>query len=212
MSQTLTLPTEIKANSAGGFEGYGSVFGNVDLGGDIVAQGAFRESLEKRMPAMLWSHDPSQVVGKYTKAVEDENGLLVAGEFANTNLGNTTRTLVKMGAVSGLSIGFSATDIDYNKDGMRVIKQAELFEVSVVAMPMNEAARVSMVKSYTGGSERELEYLMRDAGCTREHAKQVVSSIFTREAPEDDDAWLKAFRAETEQARLEVMCNAIKGA
>ena len=212
MSQTLTLPTEIKANGEGGFEGYGSVFGNVDLGGDVVLKGAFAESLKERTPAMLWSHDPSQVAGVYTKAFEDDNGLVVRGEFADTDLGRTTRTLVKMGAVSGLSIGFSTKDYEYTKDGERLIKQADLFEVSLVAMPMNESARINMVKSYTGGSEREIELLLRDAGASSKHAKTVVSQIFTRDAEDDDDAWLRAFKSETDSMRLDVMCNAIKGA
>ena len=47
MKSNLTIPLSIKALSDGEFEGHGSIFGNEDLGGDIVMKGAFRKSLEK---------------------------------------------------------------------------------------------------------------------------------------------------------------------
>ena len=43
----------------GTFTGYGSVFGNVDAYGDIVEAGAFAKSIEKKKPALLWQHDPT---------------------------------------------------------------------------------------------------------------------------------------------------------
>ena len=45
MQTHLTVPLEIKQLSAREFEGHGSVFGNEDLGGDVVMPGAFERSL-----------------------------------------------------------------------------------------------------------------------------------------------------------------------
>ena len=43
----------------GRISGYGSVFGNIDLGGDIVMPGAFKNSLQQNPNVkMLWGHDP----------------------------------------------------------------------------------------------------------------------------------------------------------
>jgi phage head maturation protease len=56
-------PFEIDAkaiNDQGEFEGYLSVFGNVDQGGDVVAPGAFAKSLQSRPPPkvkLLLQHD-----------------------------------------------------------------------------------------------------------------------------------------------------------
>ena len=54
---------EIKAvNADGTVEGYGSVFGVRDNYDDVIAKGAFVQSLKGHkaagtMPAMLWQHD-----------------------------------------------------------------------------------------------------------------------------------------------------------
>src|SRR5262245_31665701 len=61
---------EVKALKDMEFEGYASVFGNVDRGDDIVISGAFTKALAdyhamKRMPKMYWFHRPDQVPGKW---------------------------------------------------------------------------------------------------------------------------------------------------
>src|ERR1051326_3759809 len=88
----ITVPLEIKSLKYREFEGYGSVFGNKDLGGDVVVQGAFAKSLAAHedagtMPQMFWMHDPSRVPGKWLKMAEDDHGLFVHGQLAPTPLG-----------------------------------------------------------------------------------------------------------------------------
>jgi phage head maturation protease len=62
-TKTLDFQCELKANGdTGTFEGYGSIFNITDRGGDIVAAGAFAETLAAaktagRLPAMLWQHN-----------------------------------------------------------------------------------------------------------------------------------------------------------
>ncbi|RZI79502.1 MAG: HK97 family phage prohead protease, partial [Rubrivivax sp.] len=79
---------EVKAvNDDGTFEGYGSVFGVVDSYKEIVAQGAFSESLaalkaQSRMPALLWQHRSGEPIGVYTEMLEDHIGLHVKGRLA----------------------------------------------------------------------------------------------------------------------------------
>nr|NIS40236.1 HK97 family phage prohead protease [Desulfuromonadales bacterium] len=67
-AQVLTFPFEVKQIGEREFEGYGSTFGNVDLGDDIVVRGAFKRTLAEHrkagtMPLMFWMHDPRQVPG-----------------------------------------------------------------------------------------------------------------------------------------------------
>lgn len=166
----------IKADTDGGrrIEGYGSIFGNVDRGGDVVLPGAFAKSIaDGRKVRMLYQHDRDKVIGVWTSVSEDEKGLRVEGELADTPRGNEIYSLLKMNAIEGLSIGYRVTDEEW-KDGVRIIREAELWEVSVVSFPMNESATVDAVKA-SEMSKREFEIKLRDAGFSRTVAKQLLS-------------------------------------
>lgn len=199
MKPTLTVPLEIKALSEREFEGHGSVFRNEDLGGDIVAPGAFKRTLAQHkkagsLPQMFWMHDPSRVPGKWLEMREDDHGLHVKGVLAETPLGNEVHTLLRMDAVRGLSIGYRTLDQDWTDEGVRVIKEAELWEVSVVSLPMNPLAQVAHVKSQLSAAgeyvpgERELmamlrracEKALRDAGCSLATSKATVAKYLGR--------------------------------
>src|SRR5210317_463945 len=191
MHNRLTVPLEIKSLKNREFEGYGSVFGNEDLGGDVVTRGAFTKSLSQHQqkgsqPLMFWMHDPTRVPGKWTEMSEDEHGLRVKGVLADTPLGDEVHTLLKMEAVRGLSIGFSLVDQEWKED-TRLIKEAKLWEVSVVSLPMNPLATVAHAKSQLSAAgeyvptAKEFEQILRDAGCSRTIAKTIISKVFDGE-------------------------------
>lgn len=203
MTQNLTVPLEIKTIGTREFDGHGSVFGNEDLGGDIVAEGAFKNTLKKHrdagtLPQMFWMHDPSRVPGKWLDMSEDEHGLHVKGVLAKTPLGDEIRTLLDMKAVRGLSIGFQIVDWDHTKDGARLLKEIDLWEVSVVSLPMNPLAQVAHAKSQLSAAgeyvptPREFERTLRDVGCSQRVAKTILSKVYDGEqrdvvTVEDDD-------------------------
>ncbi len=146
---------QVKALGGDGvFTGYASVFGELDQQNEIVAAGAFGRTLgqwrqQNRMPAMLWMHDPTKPIGIWLSVREDSNGLLVEGRLAlRTQKGMEAYELLKMGALTGLSIGYRvvASRIDAKRKA-RVLTDVDLFEISLVTFPANEAARVSEVKS-----------------------------------------------------------------
>ena len=194
----LTVPLELKSLNKGEFEGYGSVFGNEDLGGDVVMKGAFSRSLHEHkqkgsLPLMFWMHNPEKVAGKWLEMSEDDAGLRVKGMLADTPLGNEIHTLLKMEAVRGLSIGFSINDQEWKGD-TRLIKEAKLWEVSVVSLPMNPLAQVAHAKSQLSAlgeyvpTAREFERILRDVGCSQSTAKRIISKVFdgqSREVPDD---------------------------
>lgn len=193
MKSNLTIPLQIKALNDGEFEGHGSIFGNEDLGGDVVMKGAFRKSLEKHreansLPQMFWMHKPDQVPGKWVSMSEDQNGLRVKGVLADTPLGNEIRTLLKMDAVKGLSIGYSTVDQEWKDDGTRLLKEVELWEVSVVSLPMNPLAQVAHAKSRLSEigeyvpTLKEFERILREAGCSRSTAKRLVHNMTNEKA------------------------------
>jgi HK97 family phage prohead protease len=135
---------------AGTFEGYGAVFGNVDLGFDKIAKGAFTKTLrEKKRFPLLWQHNPSEPIGVFS-AKQDENGLLVKAELnMDVEKAKETLSLLKQKAINGLSIGYTTIKSEYETirgKTIRVLKELKLHETSVVTFPMNELATVTDVK------------------------------------------------------------------
>jgi uncharacterized protein len=150
MRDTKDLKLFIKAldDDAGTFTGLASVYGNVDLGGDVVEPGAFAKSLADRggeVP-ILWQHDPAQPIG-VGKLKDTERGLQVDGELVlDMPTAKGAYAMLKKRVIRGLSIGF---EIVKSKvvNGVRHLIEIKLHEVSLVTFPMNELAQVSAVKA-----------------------------------------------------------------
>jgi HK97 family phage prohead protease len=204
------LPIEVKrVVGAGEVDGYASTFGNVDLAGDIVAPGAFAKTLAEHkaantMPALLWSHDMSAPCGTWTDAKEDRIGLRMKGRLTlDTVRGAEARALAIDGAL-GLSIGFRTRDSGLEK-GRRVLKDLQLFEVSLVAIPANPQAKLISVKSAVESGEitpRMIEQLLRDGGVPQRFAKALIAGGWRAAGRCDDgeavDALVQAVKANTE--------------
>lgn len=159
----------------GFFEGYASVFDIVDQGMDIVAKGAFAKSIGSgRKVKMLWQHDKEKVIGVWDELREDERGLYVKGRLLkDVALGREAMALMRVGAIDSMSIGYRTIEAVPEASGrVRKLIEVDLFEVSLVTFPMNEAARVTDVKSLT--TEREFERFLRDAGYSRNEAKALT--------------------------------------
>lgn len=201
---------DIKADAqTGEIEGYGSVFGVKDLGDDIVAAGAFADSLSSgRMPKMLWQHDASDPVGIWDEATEDNNGLRLRGRIlTETSRGRDAFAFARAKVIDGLSIGFRAQEYDMDsKSGVRTITKAQLWEVSLVTFPMNESARIDAVKSaeeIDAMTETEIEKCLREAdGFSRAEAKRIVHRLMSIGAQREADALKDARDALQVQALL----------
>lgn len=183
------------------FSGYGAVFGNVDSHGDVIAKGAFAETLKKARrggswPALLSQHggmfgSDSTPIGVWTDMKEDDVGLWVEGKFANTERGREAYELLKMKprpAYNGLSIGFRAVEWSMRtrpEEPRRTLKQVDLMEVSLVTFPSNPKARVVDVKSQF--NPRELEDALRDAGLSRADSVKAVAVLKTELRREDGE-------------------------
>lgn len=178
---------EIKAvEEDGTFQGYGSVFGVKDSYDEIVDRGAFADSLESHkskgtMPALLWQHRAGEPIGVYTQIEEDNIGLKMSGQLAlKTARGSEAYELLKMKAISGMSIGFVTREDSYDRvTGIRTLKRVDLWECSICTFPVNDAARVQGVKSIEVlESLRDCEIHLRDAcGMTRTEARAFISRI-----------------------------------
>lgn len=191
---------------AGRFSGYASVFGGVDSYGDTIVRGAFASTLRNNgMPKMFFNHDWSGIpVGKWAKAVEDDHGLLVEGEFTpGLAAADAVRAAMKHGTLDGLSIGgfVKQGDFELTENGRVIRKWSKLVEVSPVVFPADEAARVDL-ESVKGadileaieeaGTVREIEQLLRDAaGLSNRAATALVARVKSlavlRDAAAPDD-------------------------
>jgi len=183
---------------SGVFTGYGSVFDVLDSYKEIVVRGAFAETMAAHkakgtMPAMLWQHRSGEPMGVYLEMDEDAVGLRVRGQIAmKTQRGAEAYELLKMGAISGLSIGFVPREEAYDKvTGITTLKKVDLWELSLVTFPANDAARVQGVKAVDGIiTLRDAEDYLREAGISKGQALAFLSkikSIARSESAADDE-------------------------
>ena len=172
-----SYPMEIKEiNDEGYFSGYGSVFDVVDDWDDVIVRGAFAETLQKKTPVMLWQHDSAEPIGVYERIREDEIGLWLEGRLLlDIEKGREAYILLKNRAIRGLSIGFLPLAWEWEtRDNrrVRVLKDIDLWEVSLVTFPANPKAVVDEVKTIRG-----LENFLRDAGFSRSEARAALAAV-----------------------------------
>ena len=219
MKTLLTPFLEVKLDSGtpGRFSGYGSTFGNVDLGNDRCVKGCFRAALDahaagKTLPAMYWMHDRGEPIGDWLAVEEDARGLKVDGQLwtgtQETEASRKAMGVLKGTGPKGLSIGYTTKRATHDqKAGVRNLEEVTLPEISVVGYGMNPLAVVHNIKSiFTDGctpSIREIEELLRDAGFSSSQAKAFCADGYkalTRDADnakqlEDEIRELRRLRA-----------------
>lgn len=149
--KTLGVALNLKTvEESGRFAGYASVFGVVDNQRDVMLQGAFSRTLAGRLAEirLLWQHQQDEPIGLFTRIAEDASGLYVEGRLLlQVQRAREAHALLREGAISGLSIGYSP--VRYHIDeatGIRKLAEVELWEISLVTFPANDAAQVTVVK------------------------------------------------------------------
>jgi HK97 family phage prohead protease len=177
-------------DDAGQITGLAAGFGDglVDAYGDVIAKGAFAQSIRAHkaagtMPAMLWQHDTSEPIGVWTDLVEDATGLRVSGQInVETQRGREALSLLKQGAFRGLSIGFVAKKAEPLKGGLRRLTEIELWEISLVTFGARREGVVTEVRD-----RRDLEDRLRSAGLAKVAAQRVAAVGWPVLAPETEN-------------------------
>ncbi|MEM7718982.1 MAG: HK97 family phage prohead protease [Pseudomonadota bacterium] len=166
------VETKLEVSDGSIVEGYASLFGAVDRGGDVVEPGAYAVSLKsldaaKRRVRMLWQHDPAQPIGVWDEVREDAKGLYVKGRLLpDVARAREASVLLEAGAIEGLSIGYRTVRSAKDDKGRRRLKELELWEVSLVTFPMLPDARVGAKgESPEDGLMRDLAAVIEDARC-----------------------------------------------
>ena len=166
-----------EVNENGEFEGYASKFGIRDQGGDVVEKGAFASSLsqkEAKQIKMLWQHDPSSPIGVWTHIKEDATGLYVKGKLlTSVAKAKETYDLMKAGVLDGLSIGYRTIKGFRDESGVRLLKELDLWEISVVTFPMLKEATVTGVKG--DWTKLDVERVLRDANMPNAMAVKLIA-------------------------------------
>ncbi len=192
--KTKDFALSVKAVSdEGSFEGYGSIFGNLDSYGEKVMPGAFVESLarhrrEGTKPLMLWQHNPDDPIGIWEDLAEDGKGLRGTGRLLKgVRRADEALIMLRAGAIQGLSIGYREQEVEPDGNN-RLLKKLDLLEISIVSFPANRRARVESVKADQRMEEfarrlrdgdpmpiKEFEDILREAGVPKSMAVTIAS-------------------------------------
>ena len=154
---TSTFKTQAQDDGSVMIRGMAST-ADFDRAGDSISVEAWQKgglkNFEKN-PIILFNHDYDKPIGRATGLKAGPDGLELECKISKSAPANVAE-LVKDGVLGAFSVGFRVKDADYIKetDGL-MIKDAELFEVSVVSVPCNQSATFSLAKSFDSDDEYE---------------------------------------------------------
>ena len=139
--------TKFAADDSGAITALAWPFGKADRIGDMIMPGAFSKA--KFPLPILFGHDQREPLGVWSEGQEKANGFHLTGRMLveEVTRAREVRALIRAGAVKGVSIGFRTIRADRRADGIREIKEVELLEASIVAIPMHPGARVTSAKT-----------------------------------------------------------------
>tara|TARA_E500000075_G_scaffold135112_1_gene154466 strand:- start:753 stop:2714 length:1962 start_codon:yes stop_codon:yes gene_type:complete len=168
-----------------------------DRAGDSIVADAWTKgglgNFEKN-PVILFNHDHNKPIGRATKVTPTGDGLHMEAKISKHA---ECADLIKDGVLGAFSVGFRVKDADYVKetDGL-MIKDAELFEVSVVSVPCNQAATFSLAKSFD--SEQDYEDFKKTFKSEEDSSSQEIDMSEATQTPEIDlEAFAKKVAEET---------------
>jgi HK97 family phage prohead protease len=199
----LQVPVEFKALATEGeFEGYASIFNNVDLGADVVLPGAFKKKdmalTKDGKVRVLYQHYWDKPIGK-AEVEEDDKGLHFKASLILANsVAKDAYILMKEGVLDGMSFGFDVVPggAEYTEGGIRQLKRLKLWEISPVTFGMNPKAGIDAVKSAGQLTTiREFEDFLRDSGFSKAQATALASKGWAglQRRRESDDADAEQF-------------------
>lgn len=141
---------DLKASGSGWqVSGYASTFGDPpDVYGDVIQEGAFARTIQERRTKLLLEHHT--LIGFQLDLKEDHHGLLGTWAIIDTTDGVDAHKLLLGGALDAMSIGYFTRDSELRSDGVRVLKDIDLFECSLVGVPANPRAVVTGAKHGAG--------------------------------------------------------------
>lgn len=170
--KTKHFELQVKAaeGGEGHISGYASVFGNKDSYGDVVIKGAFSSFLHKislsgKVVPVFYGHnmeDPKANIGRVLSLSEDDYGLKFDAQLdlSGDTYGRIVYEQLKDGRLDSMSFGYQVLDYSMEKDTTE-LRELELYEISVVPIPANPAAKVTEVKAGRAISAKNMDLIRR---------------------------------------------------
>lgn len=160
---------EIDDMKIGRIEGMASVYGNTDLGGDVVEKGAFKQTLNhsKIVPLLLDHNYSTAGVAGVAELEDGEKGLMLKAEMPLDvpevmAAYKKIAFMIERGAKMGLSIGYDPIKTEPGVDGTRKLKELALHEVSITPFPMNTEAQIMAAKARKTAIKQEVEPMPKE--------------------------------------------------
>ena len=130
---------------------------STDRAGDVIEVEAWTKGgIDNYLnnPIVLYNHNHEKPIGRAKSIKTVDNGLEFTAKISKA--AGDIKELIKDGVLGAFSVGFKVKDCDHISEtgGLR-IKDAELFEVSVVSVPCNQGATFSLAKSFDTMEEYE---------------------------------------------------------
>ena len=184
---------EIKSDDAGTISGYFSTYDRIpDAYGDVVAKGAFAETIAKRKESghpfpLCWNHDLDQIIGSVDPdSIEetDKGPYMEEAVFFDTPLAQEKRALVKSGVVYQFSFAYDILEAGpiTLEDGTKAneLRKLDLFEISIVPIPANQNAVMTDIKAGRRNSAK-------DADAIRQAIALLQGVLDDEETPDGED-------------------------
>ena len=113
-------------------------------GGEKVMfkRGAF--DLNAKAARLLENHD-GRPIGIVSELVDLDNGLGFSATFARSKAADDVVELIQMAAYDSVSVGAVPKKFKYDKNGVMIVSSATLSELSVVAVPAYEDAKIEQI-------------------------------------------------------------------
>ncbi len=149
-----TFDLEVRFSSVaddGTVEAVAVPFNTVDSYGTSFDQRAFG-TITKRVP-MLWSHDPSQVIGSWMEFEASDKALRAKGKLnLEIERAREVRAMLQAEDIRGISPGFRVLKAEPRAGGITHFTKVELVELSLVAMASIPGAKVTKIRARPHGA------------------------------------------------------------
>lgn len=186
----------------------------VDRGGDIINKEAWNLDNFHKNAMILYNHDRDKPIGKAIKVEPRDEGLYIKARISGSSDPEITkiRDLIREGILNTFSVGFDCKREEKSEGGVNEIKEAELFEVSVVTLPMNQDSTFTVSKKLEDVKTMALDYAKKmedeempkdeapaeDAPAEDAPAEDAPAEDDKKEIDEETQSALDAFNADVE--------------
>lgn len=110
-----------------------------------------------RPPRLLEGHDSAKVRGIVSERANTSEGMMFTARLASTRDADDTMALLLMGALDSVSVGVIPTKFSHTPDGTMVVEEARWTELSIVAEPAFEQARIEKVAASSPEEDEETD-------------------------------------------------------